>query len=82
MPDTDRGFIIDDPEGIELFHMKAQLSAMKLEAKGLKHSSGRSVTAHIKRVYKLKGNREKIIAQFTALIHDKEDERRRKNFTP
>lgn len=70
-----RAIAIADPLGIKLFHLRAQLGAMKLEGKGLRHSSGRSVTAHIKRTYGLRGNRESIIAQFEELIEQVEIER-------
>jgi hypothetical protein len=62
--------IIDTPEGIQAFHMLAQYHALKLEIKGLKHSRG-SVYAHIKRVYGLKGNKQRVLDQFEQMLKDK-----------
>jgi hypothetical protein len=58
--------VIDTPEGIAFFTLCSQIGAAKLELRGLKHSSGRSVIAHCKRVYGLKGNRVSIVAQLEA----------------
>ena len=55
---------------IKLFHMKSQLSALGLELKGLKMSGGRSIYAHIKRVYGLRGNKRCVHDQFVELIEE------------
>jgi hypothetical protein len=60
--------VIGTSLGIKWFHMRAQLGALVLEAKSLRHSSGRSVTAHIKKTYGLSGNRTRVINQFAALV--------------
>lgn len=60
--------IITDPKGIQRFHMLSQYHAAKLEGLGMRHSSGRSVTAHIKRTYGLKGSRDKVLIEFRAMI--------------
>lgn len=60
--------VIDTPNGIQWFHMRAQLGALRLEALGMRHSSGRSVCAHIKRTYGLKGNKQAVLAQFEKLV--------------
>lgn len=54
-------------EGITFFHIAAQMSAIKLEGIGLRHSSGRSVLAHCKRIYNLKGSREKVLDAMQAM---------------
>ena len=51
--------IIDNKEKIVLLHMRAQLSALGLEIKGLRHSSGRSISAFIKQSYGIKKTRKK-----------------------
>lgn len=51
----------------ELFQMLAQRQALKLEIAGLKHSSGRSVYAHIKRQHNLRGSKSAVYTQFCEL---------------
>lgn len=58
-------------DGVMAYHMLAQRSALKLEMKGLRHSSGRSVYAHIKRTYHLQGSKEKVLQDFEALLREK-----------
>lgn len=60
----------DKPEpGVEghvdplIFNLLQLKYAMKLEMKGIKHSRG-SVYAHVKRRFKLKGNRQSVYDQF------------------
>jgi len=60
--------VITDPKGIQRFHMISQYHAAKLEGLGMKHSSGKSVTAHIKRTYGLKGSRDKVLKEFREMI--------------
>lgn len=67
--------VISDELGIKLFHMTAQYHAVKLEGLGIGHSSGRSVLAHVKRTYGLKGNREKVLEEFHELILELEAKR-------
>ena len=55
------GFIVDGPH-ISLYRILVQISAIKLECKGLRYSGG-SVTAKVKKEYGFKGNREKVLAQ-------------------
>ena len=52
----------------EIHTMLAQKYTLKLEIKGMKHSSGRSVYAHIKKTYGLRGNKERVLEQFSELI--------------
>jgi hypothetical protein len=65
------GIMIDTSDGIQAFHMLSQYHAAKLELKGLKHSSGRSVIAHIKRTYCLKGNRQKVVTEFESMLKER-----------
>jgi hypothetical protein len=48
----------------------AQYHACKLQLLGLKHSSGRSIIAHIKKTYGLNGNNESVVAQFKKMLED------------
>jgi hypothetical protein len=66
------GFTISTPEGIEMWQMLRERAALRLEIKGLKNSRG-SVYAHIKRKYNLKGNKQKVLDQFTDLINQKKE---------
>ncbi len=54
--------VIDQPNQIRAFQIAAQISAIKLEGKGLK-SRGGSILAKCKKYYGLKGSREKVIAE-------------------
>ena len=63
-------------KGVDYFILCSQISAIKLEALGMRHSSGRSVTAHCKRVYGLKGNRDKVLAALEAKREEMLEERR------
>ena len=65
--------IIDTPQGIELYHLTAQKSALKLEMLGMKNSRG-SVYAHLKRTHGWKGNKQKIMDQLVSLIEGKKKE--------
>lgn len=62
--------VLDTPEGIKWYLMRAQLGAAKLELLGMRHSSGRSVLAQIKRNYKFKGNRQSVYDQFAVLVQE------------
>jgi hypothetical protein len=64
------GMIIDKPNHIELYRMMVQRQALMLELKGLK-TRGRSAYALIKEQYELKGNKQRVYEQFTALIEAK-----------
>lgn len=61
------GFVLSGPVQTEAGQFLQQKAALKLEVLGMRHSSGRSVYAHIKRVYGLKGNRKQVLAQMEAL---------------
>lgn len=56
------------PEGMAFFRLCQIKAAVSLEAKGLRHSSGKSALALAKRVYGLKGNRASVLKQLEARI--------------
>lgn len=60
--------VIDTPDGINAYHLLAQRGAMKLEILGMKHSSGRSICAHVKRTHGFTGNKQAVLAQFETLL--------------
>lgn len=62
--------IIDNPNHIELYRMEVQKQALKLEMYGMK-TRGRSAYALIKEIYNLKGSKQRVYEQFTALIEAK-----------
>jgi len=51
-----------------VFHKLAQYHACKLHLKGMRHSSGRSIIAHVKRIYGFKGTNEQVVEQFRFLL--------------
>lgn len=57
---------------IVVWTMKTQLAALKLEILGMRHSSGRSIYAHIKKTYGIKGTKQRVYEQFAAYIEQKE----------
>ena len=59
--------MISTPEGIMYAQLCARSAALKLETKGLRHSSGRSMYALCKRAYNLRGTRESVLAQLEEL---------------
>lgn len=61
--------IITKPEQIELYRLKVLLSALKLEANGLKLSRGSSALSVVKKQFGFKGSRERVTAQLQA-FHD------------
>ena len=52
-----------------LFHLLAQKQALRMEILGMKNSRG-SVYAFIKREYNLRGNRQRVLDQFSSLIKE------------
>jgi hypothetical protein len=53
---------------VTFFQLCQWRGAVRLESKGMKHSSGRSVTAMVKRELGIKGTHEAIIEHLTCLI--------------
>lgn len=62
---------LDTPDAVQAYHMLVQYHALKLEIMGMKHSSGRSVYAHIKRTYNLKGSKQSVLDQFNDILKEK-----------
>jgi hypothetical protein len=54
--------------GVKFAQLAAQLGACKLQLKGMEHSSGKSVIAHCKRQYKLRGTNEFVVEQLEAMV--------------
>lgn len=52
---------------IRWFHMRAQLSALKLEIAGIRVAPG-SIYAHLKRAYGLKGTKASVYDQFAVMV--------------
>ena len=59
--------IILTGQGVTLFHLLAQKHAVMLEGMGMRHSRG-SVTAAVKRMYGIKGSREKVLVRLQEMI--------------
>jgi len=67
--------VITGEERIRCFQMRQQLMALYAEVQGMRHSSGRSINAHIKRTYGIKGRKKTdVYKAFHALILEKEAE--------
>lgn len=60
--------ILDQPEQIEHFRLLTLRQALKLELKGLKMSRGRTAYSIIKSELGLKGSREAVFKQLSALL--------------
>lgn len=69
------GFVVDTKEDLAFFHLLQLRGALRLEMTGLKHSSGRSVYAYIKRTFGFKGSKASVLALLEAHIKGKEAER-------
>lgn len=61
--------MFDTPEGIDFFQLAARKGALGLELKGMRHSRG-SVYALCKRVYGLKGSKQKVYDQMVQMVED------------
>lgn len=66
--DSSQAVVINNPENVQRFQQLATLSALKLECLGMKHSSGQSVYARVKRDYNLKGNKQSVYKQLAAIL--------------
>lgn len=63
--------MIDDPEAIRLMQLFTQIQALKLEIKGMRHSSGRSMSAYLKQTLGIKGSRERVLEQAQAIYSER-----------
>ncbi len=57
--------------GTRMFQLLQWKYALKLEMIGLRHSSGRSVYAHVKRQLGFKGNKASVLTQLCAYIEER-----------
>ena len=53
-----------------VFQKLAQYHACKLQLLGMTHSSGRSIIAHVKKVYGFKGNNQAVVDQFKQMLEN------------
>ena len=58
-----------------LFSIIALESALRLEAKGMKMSSGRSAYSIVKDRYGLKGSKQRVLEQFNQIVNELRVER-------
>jgi len=68
MSKEDNGLIVlDTPEDINMFRMLSLKGALGLEVKGMKRR-GRSAYSIVKEEFGLKGNKQRVLEQFTAIV--------------
>ena len=60
--------LLTKPHEINAFRLLALQKALKLELKGLKVSSGISAYKIIKTEFNLKGNKQKVLDQYTEIL--------------
>ena len=61
--------LFDGPKAVNFFRMNVLLQEMKTELKtGMKLTRGPSCFTRVKQEYGLKGNKERLIAQFEKLV--------------
>ena len=65
------GFLLTEPNEINAFRLLSLQKALKLELKGLKISRGVSAYKSIKEEFNLKGNKQKVLDQYTKILQDK-----------
>jgi len=58
-----------------LFSIIALESALRLEARGMRLSRGRSAYAIVKARYELKGNKKQVLEQFNEIVNGLREER-------
>lgn len=61
----------DDATKIDTWQLMRMRAALRLEIKGMRHSSGRSIFAHLKRTYGFKGTRDEVLTQLSKLIEER-----------
>lgn len=61
---------LTEPDQIRLFGIKQLQLAVRLEMKGMRHSSGKSAYAHAKKVFNLKGTKQEVYDQLEKLYND------------
>jgi len=63
--------ILDTPDAIARYQLAVIKGRLKLEIKGMKFSRGETAYAAAKRLYGVKGSREKVLAQLQDMIDGK-----------
>ena len=66
--------VLDTPSKIEAYRLLVLKAAMKLELVGMRHSSGKSVCADVKRTYGFKakrGDKQAIFDQYCTMLREK-----------
>ena len=71
--ETMESVVISDPKKIYMVQLLTQRAALKLELAGMRHSSGRSMSAHLKRTYGFKGNKQAVYAQFCEYVEKQKE---------
>ena len=67
---TDRVQVYDTPESINAYRNQVLLRGLQAEVRGMKLTRGRSCYAVIKEQFGLKGNKQKVLDQFTKLLQN------------
>lgn len=67
---TDRVQVYDTPEAINAYRNKVLLRGLQAEVRGMKLTRGRSCYSVIKEEFGLKGNKQKVLDQFTKLLQN------------
>ena len=62
--------VLDGSEGTEYYRLLALRGALRLELKGMKRR-GRSAYSIAKQVYGLKGTRQSVLDQLTAMVEER-----------
>mgnify|MGYP007073177997 CR=1 FL=1 len=68
------GVIVTGQRDIQLVRLHTLESALKLEIKGLKRR-GRSVYSIVKQEFGLKGNKQKVLEQFSKIVKERAESR-------
>ena len=66
--ESQKPLIFDTPEKISFYTLCARKHALHLELLGMRHSRRRSVYAICKKVYKLRGSRQRVYEQICELV--------------
>jgi len=67
---TDTVQVYDTPEAINAYRNQVLLRGLQAEVRGMKLTRGRSCYAVIKEQFGLKGNKQKVLDQFTKLLQN------------
>ena len=67
---TDTVQVYDTPEAINAYRNRVLLRGLQAEVRGMKLTRGRSCYSVIKEQFGLKGNKQKVLDQFTKLLQN------------